>query len=191
MPGAISHPFNIGNWYWAVATDATHVWSSASRTSVVLADATYGAWLAAGYLATPIATFSALYDVLARSYPAAAATLAAAHVADLSGNQNYGAKLAAGLPITSAGSAGIDGTYQIEPAATAGYGTILAQIANGGGLPGGGSTFLLPDINGVFKTFTLQNFTDFVSAVQTYIQNLSSSVGPNSGWPTTPVALAH
>lgn len=46
--------YNINNWYWLVAGNTTQAYSSASASYVALTDATYLAWLAAGYTATKI-----------------------------------------------------------------------------------------------------------------------------------------
>src|SRR5262249_50041321 len=52
------------NWYWAVATNPTQVYSSASVGYVALADATYVAWLAKGGAPTKISSEQSLWDVL-------------------------------------------------------------------------------------------------------------------------------
>lgn len=73
----MSYEYNPQDWYWAVGdTNAgTHVYSSASASYVVLADATYVAWLAAGNTATVIATAKALRSVLNDAYLAGAKTV--------------------------------------------------------------------------------------------------------------------
>lgn len=57
--------YNPNDWYWSVDGGATRVWSSASRSYVPVADATYVAWLAGGGLPTKI-TEADLADVANR-----------------------------------------------------------------------------------------------------------------------------
>lgn len=62
---------NPKNWYWFVAGDTTQVYSSASHTFVLVADATYQAWLSAGGVTSSIASLGELIDVLASDVPSA------------------------------------------------------------------------------------------------------------------------
>lgn len=57
--------FDPRNWYWIVNGSKTQVYSSAAGDYVPVANATYQAWLAAGGLATRIATEAELGEVLA------------------------------------------------------------------------------------------------------------------------------
>lgn len=57
-------PFDLRNWYWAVATNQDHVFSSASGDYVSLSDADYQTWLAEHGVPTPIAGEDELLDVL-------------------------------------------------------------------------------------------------------------------------------
>lgn len=62
----MAYPYNVADWYWKVGdtNPTTHRFSSASGTYVVLADATYAAWVAAGNTATVIDTEAHLYVVI-------------------------------------------------------------------------------------------------------------------------------
>ncbi len=58
-------PYNPADWYWSIAGDATHVFSSRRNTAVVLADADYLAWLAQpGAIVTRIDSLANLKAVL-------------------------------------------------------------------------------------------------------------------------------
>lgn len=63
--------YNVNDWYWVVAGSSTHVYSSASQSYVSVSDSTYLAWVAAGGVATPIATEALLYEVLNPETPSA------------------------------------------------------------------------------------------------------------------------
>jgi hypothetical protein len=60
----------LANWYWAVATDATKVWSSGRAIAVPLDDADYVAWLAVPFhQTTPIESMETLRAVFAEHAP--------------------------------------------------------------------------------------------------------------------------
>ena len=59
----ISYP-DPSNWYWLVADDDKHVYSSARAATVSTGDKAYKAWLAQGNAPTRIATMDELKDVL-------------------------------------------------------------------------------------------------------------------------------
>ena len=59
----ISYP-DPSNWYWLVADDDKHVYSSARASTVATGDKAYKAWLAQGNAPTRIASMDELKDVL-------------------------------------------------------------------------------------------------------------------------------
>lgn len=69
--------------YWIVGGSTTHVWSAPEAQAsgvelVVIADAAYVAWLAAGNTPTPIATAAEIYESLAKQAPEVLTLVAAA-----------------------------------------------------------------------------------------------------------------
>lgn len=58
-------PYIASNWYWAVGTDTSKVYSSAAGDYVPSNDATYQAWREDGTKPTPTGTEAELADVLA------------------------------------------------------------------------------------------------------------------------------
>ena len=58
--------FNSAKWYWVVAGSVTQVYSTASADYVPVNDATYVAWLAAGFSPTASASEDELGEVLAQ-----------------------------------------------------------------------------------------------------------------------------
>lgn len=91
---------SIGPWYWSVqgSSPGTQVWSSASGSFVVLADATYTAWLAAGCIATSIDTAADLNIVL-NNYATSFALNGYAQ-SGWTGNQNLSLAPASNTPLT-------------------------------------------------------------------------------------------
>jgi hypothetical protein len=68
-------PYTPSNWYWRVAADDTHVYSSKVGDFVPVADVAYQAWLGLGNAPTNIVSAAELGEVLApyslRPVPAA------------------------------------------------------------------------------------------------------------------------
>lgn len=56
--------YNPSEWFWRVAGDPDHVYSSAADVFIPVTDADYQSWLAQGGITTPIATADELWDVL-------------------------------------------------------------------------------------------------------------------------------
>lgn len=182
--------YTIINWYWVIGGNP-NPFSSAAAASVSATDATYLAWIAAGNTATAIIDWPHLYDVFnAGNQPNIAQQLGVAHVADLTGPQNFQVKILAGLPIISTATAALDATYPIDPATQSSYAQARAQIAGGGGIPGGGSTFAVADVLGTHHAFTSANFVNFADAASAYLQALLVAAPANTGWPSVPVTIA-
>ncbi len=61
----MSLDYDVKNWYWIVAGDASKVYSSKLGDYVQVSDATYQAWLSGGNLPTNILSADELAEVLA------------------------------------------------------------------------------------------------------------------------------
>lgn len=148
--------FNVGDWYWIVGGSATQVWSSKRIGYVPVSDATYQAWLAAGHLATKIDSVTSLLDVLQQQW----APLI----------------LAQGCALTSTGTPALDGTYALDDKSQQNIAAIADGIANGKGLPGGGSTFNYPDATGAEHAFDAAHWTAAAAAFETYIYDFGQAL---------------
>ena len=62
------NPFNIANWYWQIADDASQFWSSAKAAFVPASDPDY-VLFASVTVPTPIATIEELENMFANAYP--------------------------------------------------------------------------------------------------------------------------
>lgn len=117
-------------------------------------------------------------------------TFAAPVVPPPSVAQQAAAMLAAGIQIASTGTPALNGTYACDPTTYQRIGGIVAAIAGGLGLPGGGSTFNWPDTAGVPHEFTATAFTDFARAVMNFEYALNAVIAANAGTlPALPVAI--
>ena len=166
--------YNPADWYWCVAGSTTEVWSSARWQYVPITDATYVAWQAAGGMTTNILNAAELYQVL----------------------QQQCAPLAqgAGVAVVSTGTPAISATYPIDPVAQAQMSAIAAGLAAGRGLPGGGATFLYPDINHAQRSFTSANFLAMASAIEGFLYQFNQAVatlvaGGAASLPTQPLTI--
>lgn len=56
--------YTPANWYWIIADDDKHVYSSARASTVAIGDKAYKTWLALGNAPTRIASMDELKDVL-------------------------------------------------------------------------------------------------------------------------------
>lgn len=166
--------FTDADWYWSVAGDSAHVFSSASGTVIATTDAGYQAWLAAGNRPSAIASFAELNDVLAqnpavwlRALPALEAT------GDLTPAQMEVERLARGLTIAStANEATLGGTYPIDSVSQGYYEGVADGIANGKGLPGALAVVGIDDVAGATHSFAEADFLNFAFAVETYVNSL-------------------
>jgi hypothetical protein len=86
------------------------------------------------------------------------------------------AALLAGIQLTSIGTPALDGSYAVDPATAARINGIIAGIAGGLGLPGGGSTFLWPDTSANGHAFDVTNYKNFAAAVMNYTYVLNQIV---------------
>ena len=166
--------YNATSWYWCVAGSTTQVWSSARLQFVPVTDTTYQAWLAAGGIPSTILNAAELFQVLQQ--------------------QCLPALLATGIAVVSASAPAISATYPADQAAQAQMSAIAAGIGAGRGLPGGGDTFLYPDLSGVQHTFTAAEFLAMAAAIEGYLyafnQALSTLVaGGAATLPELPLSI--
>ena len=167
--------YNPTNWYWAVAGNASVVWSSASLGYVPTTDATYTAWLAAGNQVTVIANPAELYQVMQQQVVPAIQT--------------------AGVQITSTSTPALNGSYPIDEGSQTDMSALAAGIAAGKGLPSGSSTFAYPNAEGAEVVFTADQFTAFAAAIEAYLyifnQTLAARLGGSStSMPSTALTIA-
>jgi hypothetical protein len=190
--------YNPNDHYWIVASDETHVWSSARAALVAIADGAYVAWLAAGGRPTRIVSFADLNDVLASqavASVAAASTVALEGLGHLTPTQMLAAKLAAGITITSTGTPALSGVYAVDPASQIKIVAIAAGIAAGKGLPGGGGTVGILDMAGTSHIFASSDFLDLAKAMEDYVYALYGTeavllANGSASWPTSAVTIA-
>jgi hypothetical protein len=172
MSFSLHAQFNPADWYWVVAGDAAHVWSSARVQYVATSDATYQAWLAAGHAPTQIDSAASLVAVLfAQWLPIVAAQ---------------------GVAVTSSSHPALTGTYAIDNDSLNNITAIAAGIASGKPLPGGGSSFAYPV--GTAHVFDATTFPDFASAIEQYVYGFRDAVaklvlGQSATVPTQPVPI--
>ncbi len=139
--------FNPSNWYWAVGSSTTQVWSSARVQYVPVTDSTYVAWSANSSNATTrIRNTSEILEVLNTHWlPSIMAT---------------------GFPAISSSNPTLNDTYSFSPNAVQYISGISTGIAAGKGLPGGGSTFIYAG-----HTFTSSEFLNFASVMENFVYN--------------------
>ena len=80
--------------------------------------------------------------------------------------------IASGISITSTSTPSLSGTYAVDESTQAKITSTMTGISLGLGLPGGGSTFIYPDIAGAPHTFTQAQFQNFAIAVRNYVYSL-------------------
>jgi hypothetical protein len=169
-------PFNPRNWYWIVGDNPTQVYSSAQAVFVSIDDQTYQDWLALPTNnPTVIANSTALQEVLDGIYPLGTPS---GQVLDL---------LNQGLAITSNSNSSLNGTYAIDSAACQTINSITTGITNKSmTLPGGGSTFVYPDIDGDAHSWNINAFTDFAQTVMNYVYAVRMNAATNGGMSIPP-----
>lgn len=98
--------------------------------------------------------------------------------------------LSTGIEIISTSDPSLNGTYPVDSITYQQISGIIAGIADGIGLPGGGSTFNWLDTSGVPHQFTVDTFSNFASAVMNFNYQLNTIIGSNSDTlPTLPVNI--
>ncbi len=83
----------------------------------------------------------------------------------------YNGLISGGLTLTSTGTPALNGTYAVDTQAQHNISSIMSGIANGLGLPGGGSTFTYQDQSGVSHSFDATHFSALAKAVRDFVYN--------------------
>lgn len=148
--------YNPADWYWTVAGSTSQVWASARVAYVPVTDATYEAWLAEDNAPTRIASAAELLEVLQQQWAPMI--------------------MAQGCALTSTGTPALDATYSLDHQSQANIVAIADGIANGKGLPGGGSTFNYPDASGAMHAFDAAQFTAMAAAFETFVYNFDQAL---------------
>ena len=165
-----SPAYRPDDWYWIVGGSATEVWSSKRVAYVAVGDATYQAWLATDNAPTRISSVAELLEVMQDQW--------APQI------------LAQGCALTSTGTPALNGTYALDKDSQSNISAIADGIANGKGLPGGGSTFNYPDVMGAQHAFDAAHFVAAAAAFETFIYDFDQALETlvSGGTATMPVA---
>src|ERR1700676_957165 len=126
----LHNDFDIRDHYWTIGGSAG-VWSSASGKMVPVSDAGFLKFIANDeHRATPVASFTELYEVLLEQAPDIAAAAAPGWIAanELSPAIAAQALLAAGLAITSKSTPTLNATYALDPASQMKISSLTAYI---------------------------------------------------------------
>jgi hypothetical protein len=186
-------PFDRTDWYFVVGSDTNHVFSSGRASLVSTGDETYVAWLASRGVPQPVHSFAELYDFLDREGMLTdAIETALSETGQLTPTQNYTARLAGGLTITSQSSPAISGRYTISDSRQFDIMGVVLGILAGQGFPGGVEEFPWYDADGNAHQFTADDFVLFATAVRDYVAELraaAASTDPAVAWPATSVSL--
>ena len=171
-------PYDPAKWYWIVAGDTTRVWSSATAAYVPTSDAGYIEWLAEGNVPTRIASEAELQEVFAQQYPA--------------GWPPNPVQMAFAGPLAVACTSipALNGNYAIDQQTQAQITGIAAAISAGLGLPGGGTTFNWPDVDGNAHPWAQTQFIGFAKAVLNYLYDIAQfAAGHTSSLPSMNVTI--
>lgn len=106
----------------------------------------------------------------------------------------YQAVIATGVLVTSTGTPSLNATYATDEATQNRLSAIVAGIADGQGLPGGGSTFLHPDITGTPHSFDATQITALAKAIRdfVYVATIARSTllaGRQASWPSNQITI--
>ncbi len=107
----------------------------------------------------------------------------------------YESLLSGGIVLTSTGTPALNGTYSVNAAAQHNISGVMSGIANGMGLPGGGSTFSYQDSSGAFHAFDVTHFTALAKAVRDFVYGCdvalaTAQAGGTPTWPSNQVTIA-
>ena len=124
---------------------------------------------------------------LAATFPGYTAAVAAAAVP-----ATLATKLATGIAITSTSTAALSTTYALDDVTLAQIGSVAQDAAAGLGLPGGGATFVYPDINSVPRTFTSAQIIALYKAMRDLVFQLQTqaAIAAAGGVPVYPAQSA-
>jgi len=181
-----SAKYNPSNWYWYVQDvpsqygGGSQIYSSALASYIPEDDQTYQDWLAAGNKHTLITTHEELHAVLDRQYPLGTPK---GRTLDL---------LNQGLSITSQSNSGLNGTYAIDSQSSQAIDVIATGITNKSmTLPGGGATFVYPDMYGNVHSWSAAQFIDFAQTVLNYVYAVQMNAATDGGYniPAQPIDI--
>lgn len=96
--------------------------------------------------------------------------------AQRAGAAAFAGAVAAGCPVVSTAKPELNGTYAIDAAQQQIITGIATGIAARNRIPGGGATFIYPDVTGTPHNFSASDFLNFASAVEDYVYNLSNGL---------------
>lgn len=121
-----------------------------------------------------------------------AAPLSPQQISTNAADVGYATRLAAGLIVV--GSSSLNGTYALDQVAQNRLSAIIAGIAAGQGIPGGGVTFSHPDISGIPHSFNAAQITALAKAARDYLYALilahaAAAAGQAPAWPNNQVTL--
>ncbi|WP_297478413.1 hypothetical protein [Ferrovum sp.] len=86
-------------------------------------------------------------------------------------NAQYQAAINGGIVLTSTGTPALNGTYSVTTTAQHNISGVMSGIANGLGLPGGGSTFQYQDMSGKLHAWSATAFPELARAVRDFVYN--------------------
>lgn len=103
--------------------------------------------------------------------------------------------IALGIAITSTGTSSISGTYALDQTTMDQIGSVARDDASGLGLPGGGSTFMYPDLTGSPKSLTGAQVQALYKAQRDMVFALSTQaavmkMGGSAVWPDQSATIA-
>lgn len=104
-------------------------------------------------------------------------------------------RITAGISITSAGSPTLDATYSLDAAAIGLTGRVARDAASGLGLPGGGETFVWPDMSGTPREFSAAQVIELYKAMRDLLLVLDTQAAVMAGggdpvWPAQTATIA-
>lgn len=106
--------------------------------------------------------------------------------------ETYSQKIGAGLAVTSTATPALDATYSLATADFAALGSIARDASSGLGLPGGGATAPVKDIDGTPHDFPEADVIALYKAERDYIAALGAQrdIMADGGTPVWPPATA-
>ena len=154
--------YDPSDWYWAVASDATRVWSSKQAAYVPVTDAAYVAWLDGENQPTHIASEAELFDVLTEisQSPGTLGSVAQQAQRMLTGST---------VTVSSSTTPALNGTYAVNPNEMLNITGLQAGVA--AGALSSGVTYT--DASNVEHSFTGPQFTTFATAYLNYVVALT------------------
>lgn len=109
--------------------------------------------------------------------------------------QTFVALMSSGVVLTSTGTPALNGTYATDVNAQQEITSIMTGIADGLGLPGGGSTFGYQDTSGIIHQFDATHFSNLAKAIRDFVYNCDAALatiqaGGTASFPSNQVTIA-